>query len=177
MVLTSETIETIRKGVRDREAMRDPERLRGLNRIDIEVSEGLAYRATRPGEEGAVMTVDEPPERGGTGTGASPLAHFLTGAGSCLLNQFIRVSIAEGYDLTFTKLNVRAEFRRDVGGGFEHLMQDVFADGTLADEEMGRLAERAEAFCYVHNTLSKAIKITTVVHLNGREVVRRVSEP
>ena len=42
---------------------------------------------------------------------------------------------------------------------------------------MARLAERAEGLCYVHNTLKSAVKLTTVVHLNGREVVRRVSEP
>ena len=123
------------------------------------------------------MIVDEPPERGGTGSGESPLSHFLTGAGSCLLNQYIRVAVAEGLDVTFTSMNVRGDARRDVSGGFEHIQQELFAEGTVSEDAMARLAERAEGLCYVHNTLKGAVKITTVVHLNGQEVVRRVSNP
>jgi uncharacterized OsmC-like protein len=53
----------------------------------------------------------------------------------------------------------------------------VFATGTIGDAEMASLAERAEGFCYVHNTLNKAIKMTTVVNLNGEDVSWRVFEP
>jgi uncharacterized OsmC-like protein len=49
------------------------------------------------------MSVGEPVERGGSGEGTGPLSHFLTGAGSCLLNQFVRIAIAEGYDLAFER--------------------------------------------------------------------------
>ena len=177
MVLTAETVEIIRKGVESREALNDPERIRGIHRIAIEVEEGLRYRATRSGETRFAMIVDEPTERGGTGLGEGPLTHFLTGAGSCLLNQYIRVAVAEGLDVTFTSMNVRGDTRRDVGGGFEHIQQELSAEGSLSDEAMARLAERAEGLCYVHNTLKGALKLTTVVRLNGREVVRRVSQP
>ena len=177
MVLTAETVDIIRKGVEGREALNDPERIRAIHRIAIEVEEGLRYRATRPGETQFATTVDEPAERGGTGAGPGPLTHFLTGAGSCLLNQYIRVAVAEGLDLRFTAMNVRGDARRDVGGGFEHIQQELFAEGTVAEDAMVRLAERAEGLCYVHNTLKHAVKLTTVVHLNGQEVVRRVSEP
>ena len=177
MAMGTATGEIIRKGVRSREALNDPERIRGIHRITIEVEEGLRYRAKAAGETPHAMIVDEPPERGGTGAGESPLAHFLTGAGSCLLNQYIRVAVADGLDVTFTSMNVRGDARRDVGGGFEHIQQELFAEGTISEEAMAVLAERAEGFCYVHNTLKGSVKITTVVNLNGREVVRRVSEP
>ena len=62
-------------------------------------------------------------------------------------------------------------------GGFEHITQEVFATGTIGGAEMASLAERAEGFCCVHNTLNKAIKMTTVVNLNGEDISRRVSEP
>ena len=177
MVLSTETVEIIRKGVEGREALNDPERIRAIYRIAIEVDEGLRYNATRAGEARFVTVVDEPTERGGTGMGEGPLTHFLIGAGSCLLNQYIRVAVAEGLDVTFTSMNVRGDARRDVGGRFEHFQQELFAEGTASEEAMARLAERAEGLCYVHNTLKDAVKITTVVHLNGQEVVRRVSEP
>ena len=73
MVLDAETVERIRKGVREREALRDPERIWSSTSIAIEV-QGLSFEATRPGDSGVVMPVDE--------GGPSPVAHFLTGAGS-----------------------------------------------------------------------------------------------
>ena len=87
------------------------------------------------------------------------------------------MAIAESFDLRFTRMNVQGEFRRGVGGGFEHIVREVFAEGSLPPAEIERLAERAEALCNVSNTLKRAVKLTTVVHLNGEEVVRRVSEP
>ncbi len=177
MAMSTETVDIIREGVEGREALSDPERIRGIHRIAIEVEEGLRYRATRSGEARFATIVDEPTERGGSGMGDGPLTHFLIGAGSCLLNQYIRVAVAEGLDLTFTSMNVRGDARRDVGGGFEHIQQELFAEGTVSADAMERLAERAEGFCYVHNTLKNAVKLTTVVNLNGQEVVRRVSEP
>ena len=39
MVLTAETVEIIRKGVESREALNDPERIRGIHRITLEVQE------------------------------------------------------------------------------------------------------------------------------------------
>lgn len=177
MELSTEVVELITKGVAEREAMRDPERIRGVNRIEITPGDGHSYRGYRPGDESLAMVVDEPTERGGSGLGASPLAHFLTGIGTCLLNQFIRINVSERYGLEFVKMNVRGDYHRDVGGGFQSITQELFAEGTLDQAGVEKLTERAEAFCYIHNTLNKAIKMTTIVHLNGVECVRRVSEP
>lgn len=177
MVLSSESVDIITKGVRDREAMHDPERIRGINRIEIVAGEGLSYKGFKPGEEHAVMTIDEPPERGGTGLGPSPLAHFLTGIGTCELNQFVRIAIAERYDLEFTRVAVRGDYRRDVGGGFTKITNEVYADGSMPADQIETFMERAEGFCYVHNTLDKAIDLVTVFFINGREVGRRESSP
>src|SRR5688572_8099993 len=95
MTPTLQQIEAIRAGVRQREAIRDPSRIRGVNRIQIEIRGTLAYEARNLSEPIGVMTIDEPEDRGGSGTGATPLSHFLAGVGACLLNQFIRVSIRE----------------------------------------------------------------------------------
>ena len=41
-------------------------------------------------------------------------------------NQYIRVAVAEGLDVIFTSMNVRGDARRDVGGGFERIQQDLW---------------------------------------------------
>jgi len=74
-------------------------------------------------------------------------------------------------------MTVRGDYHRDVGGGFQAITQELYAEGTLDPGGVEMLTERAEAFCYIHNTLNKAIKMTTIVNLNGEECVRRVSEP
>ena len=177
MAMTGERQDIIRKGIEGRESARDPERIKGVTRVDIGAVDGLAFTATLPREAGVSITMDEPLERGGTGTGLGPLNHFLAGAGGCLLAQLVKVAIAESLDVHFTGMNVRGGFRRDVGGGFEHITQEVHTEGSLSKDDLERLTDRAEGFCYVHNTLSKAVKMTTVVYLNGEETLRRVSEP
>ena len=177
MRVSPEQKEIIRKGVRAREVAPVAPRIRGLDRIEIDVKDGLSYRARALNGRSSPMKVDEPTERGGTGNGNTPLAHFLAGAGSCLLNQLIRLAITEDYDLQFAKSLVTGEFRRDVGGGFEHITFEIYADGALAEGDAQRLSDRAEALCYVHNTLRKAIKITTILFVNGQEKVRKVSGP
>lgn len=172
---TPEQLDAIIAGVRQREAIRDPSRIRGVNRIEIEVRDTLAYEARNVSEPIGVMKIDEPEDRGGGGTGATPLSHFLAGAGACLLNQFIRVSIAEDYPITFVRAVVRAEFGRNVGGRIEQITTEVHADGTLPSDEIDRLIERAEALCYVHNTLASATSLTTILSLDGVEAGRRHS--
>jgi uncharacterized OsmC-like protein len=167
---------TIREGVVERRALRDPERIRGVNRQEFTLRPGLAMSVENPREPGASMTIDEPEARGGNGTGAGPLAHFLAGAGACLLTQYRKIAIAEALDIRFSGSTIRGDSRRDVGGGFEHIAQEIHAEGTITPAQLAALAEEAEAFCYVHNTLRGAVKLTTVVHLNGAEAVRRVSE-
>jgi uncharacterized OsmC-like protein len=177
MDLSTESVEIITKSVAARETMTDPERIRGVTRIEITPGEGHSHHANRPGDDSQVIVVDEPTERGGSGLGPAPLGYFLTGVGACLLHQFINISIAERYALEFPKMNVRGDYHRDVGGGYQHIMQEIYAEGTMDQATMAKLAERAEGFCYIHNTLKHAIKMTTVVYLNDEECVRRVSEP
>jgi uncharacterized OsmC-like protein len=169
--------EVIRSGVRAREAADRRTGLRGLYRIDIRVVEGLAYEARNPLEPDAIMRIDEPVDRGGSGHGASPLSHFLSGVGACLLNQFIRLAVADDVPVTFAGAAVRGEFGRESGGTFERIVCVIRGVGDLPDDAAERLVERAERLCYVHCTLSRVVEMTTVLELDGRERVRRVVGP
>jgi uncharacterized OsmC-like protein len=173
---TPAQVESIREGVRRREATRDRAGLRGLDRIEIEVIEGLEYRARNPAEP-AEMRVGEPADRGGTGQGSSPLSHMLTGTASCLLNQFIRAAVADDLPVRFTGASVRGEFSRAAGGGFERISVEVRGEGALPEARARALLEQAERLCYIHVTLSQAIRMTTTLVLDGRECARSVTGP
>jgi uncharacterized OsmC-like protein len=89
----------------------------------------------------------------------------------------VRVTYAEELDLRFNKVDVRGENQRSLGGGFETITQELHADGDVDEATMAHVCERAQAVCFTHNTLKHGVKLVTVVHLNGEEVLRSVSEP
>lgn len=174
---TDDQVELIRHGLETREQAADPAAMRRVDRIEIEVVGGLEYEAHSPAEPDGLMRIGEPVERGGTGRGASPLAHFLTGVAACLLNQFVRVAVAEGYPVSFTDASVRGEFRREPGRGFESIRCEIRAVGELSAATAEALVERAERLCYVHCTLSRVIEMTTVLVVGGTALVTRVAGP
>jgi uncharacterized OsmC-like protein len=145
--------------------------------IDIEAGNGLAYVARRKGSEDQLMLIDEPARRGGTNTGPAPLTYFVAGLGSCLLNQFIRLSIVNNLELAFTKTTVSGDFNRDVGGGFNSFTQTIFAEGAATDGEFKLLAESAGDYCYTQTTLRQVIPMTTILQVNGAEVARQETRP
>ena len=165
------------EGIRRREEHRDPGTMRGLDHIEVTVLEGLSYEAASPREPDGRMRIGEPVERGGDGSGASPLSHFLTGVGSCLLNQFVRCSIAQDLPLRFLGASVRGEFRRESGGRFVRIECEIRADGSIDQDAADALMTRAERLCYVHQTLVSAVEMTTRFAVGGRELVRHVDGP
>jgi uncharacterized OsmC-like protein len=170
-------IALITEGIRRREEHREPSAMRGLDRIEISVLEGLSYEARAEAEPHGTMRVGEPVDRGGDGSGATPLSHFLTGAGACLLNQFVRVSIAEGLPLRFLGTSVRGEFGREAGGRFQRIVCEVRAEGSIDARAAESLMIRAERLCYVHQTLVAAVEMTTVLVVDGHELARHVNGP
>ena len=177
MVSHADRREVIANGIRHREEHRDPATMRGLDRVEISVTEGLSYASQNPREPDGRMRVGEPLERGGDGTGATPLSHFLTGAGSCLLNQFVRCAIADGLEIRFVGASVRGEFRREAGGRFERIECEVRAEGSIDTATATTLLARAERLCYVHQTLVRSVEMTTRLVVDGREVTRHVEGP
>jgi uncharacterized OsmC-like protein len=173
---TPAQVESIRAGVRHRESTIDRAGLRGLDQVEITVLEGLEYRARNPHEAG-MMQVGEPVDRGGTGEGSSPLSHFLTGAASCLLNQFIRSSVADDLPVRFTGAGARVEFSRAVGSGFERITVQIQGLGTLSTSEAQALVARAEQLCYIHVTLRRVVRMTTILVLDGVERARSKTDP
>jgi uncharacterized OsmC-like protein len=167
----TEREEIIRAGVRHREAATEPATIRGLENVEIRVASLLTYEAQARGEHG-VMHVGEPVDRGGDGSGASPLAHFLTACGACLLNQFVRVSMADGLPLRFHGATVRGEFGREAGGSFRRIECRIEGSGSVDGGVAAALVQRAERLCYVHQTLVASVELETVLVLDGGDVLR-----
>jgi uncharacterized OsmC-like protein len=168
-------VAAIRQGLA-RRATADAAGFRGLDRVEIEVVEGLEYRARNPSEPG-LMRIGEPVERGGAGEGNSPLSLVLAGAASCLLNQFIRSAVADGLPVRFTGVSTKGEFSRSIGGAFERITTEVRGEGALDEAQAQALLERAELLCYIHVTLRRAVRMTTVLVLDGVERARSESAP
>jgi len=115
--------------------------------------------------------VDEPAERGGSDQGPNPLAYFIAGAASCLINQLLTDSIYRGVSLEDVEMTARGHFDRRMGGTFTEIIYDLKLTSPSSQVEILSLATEAEEMCYAHQTLKKAgVKMTTNISLNGRPI-------
>jgi uncharacterized OsmC-like protein len=172
----SAQVTVIRDGLARRRTTQDRAGLRGLDRIEIDVLEGLEYEARNPHEAGR-MRIGEPVDRGGSGEGSSPLSHVLAGAAACLLNQFIRLAAADDLGVRFAGTRSRVEFSRAVGGGFERIVTEIHGEGPMNAAAAESLVRAAEEHCYIHVTLRRAVAMTTVLVLDGEERVTSTAGP
>ena len=71
----------------------------------------------------------------------------------------------------------KAIFERTVGGGFREIVNELYLEGNITVEELQGLATMAEGYCYIHNTMSKSVLMTTELYLNGDHVATRSAGP
>lgn len=158
----------IKEHVRKRNEASDDKFLFGAERVDLRRLEHLRFEARK---RDFTFLVDEPEERGGTDQGPNPLAYFIAGAASCLLNQYATLAIARDVQLTALELSARGHFDRRLRGAFEEIIYDVRLSSDASDQAVLDLAREAERMCYAHNTLKKAgVKMTTNLSLNGKQL-------
>jgi uncharacterized OsmC-like protein len=158
-------IETIKEHVRKRREASDKEFLFGAERVDLRRVDHLRLEARK---RDFVFTVDEPAERGGTDQGPNPLAYFMAGAASCLMNQYATAAIASGIPLDDLQMTARGHFDRRMGGAFDEMTYDVRISSKAPKNTIMELSKEAEEMCYAHNTLRKAgIRMKTNLYLNG----------
>jgi len=151
----------------DNERRNLKEAMIGTQRIDIELVEQLRFQASSGRFS---FTIDEPPERGGTGQGLPPLAFFVVGAASCLMTQYAKLAMAKDVLLRSMKATARAHFDRRVGGAFLDMIYDITLESRAQEDAIRAIAREAELMCYAHNTLKKVVRIQTNLTLNGRHL-------
>jgi len=158
-------IQTIKEHVRKRHEEDDEEFLFGAERVDLRRVDHLKLEARK---REFTFTVDEPPERGGTDQGPNPLAYFIAGAASCLMNQFLTDAIYRGVELQDVQMVARGHFNRKLGGSFTDIVYEVKLTSRAPKDAILSVAREAEEMCYAHQTLKKAgVKMTTNIFLNG----------
>ncbi len=158
-------IETIKEHVKKRHEVTDKEFLFGAERVDLKRVDHLRFEARK---RDFVFTVDEPAERGGTDQGPNPLAYFMAGAASCLMNQYAVVAIAKGIVLDGLEMTARGHFDRRIGGAFDEMIYDLRISSNAPKSAIQELSKESEEMCYAHNTLRKAgLKMRTNLYLNG----------
>ena len=159
---------TIAEHVRKRHEADDEGFLFGSERVDLRRLDHLQIEARK---KTFTFLVDEPPERGGTDKGPNPLAYFLAGAASCLVNQYLTDAIYRGIKLEGVEVAARGHFDRRMGGRFNEIIYDIRLASSSSKDAIVRLSREAEDMCYAHNTLKKAgVKMTTNLFLNGAPV-------
>ncbi len=162
-------VKTIKEHVRKRFEASDREFLFGSERVDIKLVEHLRFEARK---RNFTFTVDEPPERGGTDKGPNPLAYFVAGAASCLMNQYAVLAIARDIPIRDLTITARGHFDRVLGGSFTEIIYDLKISSEASREIILKLSREAERMCYAHNTLRKAgVRMITNLFLNGKEIV------
>jgi uncharacterized OsmC-like protein len=161
-------IETIKDHVRKRHEAKDEKFLFGSERVDLRRVDHLEVEVKK---RHFTFYVDEPAERGGTDRGPNPLAYFIAGAASCLINQFLTDAIYRGVRLKEVEMAARGHFDRRMGGTFNEIIYDLRLTSSSSKKDIISLAREAEEMCYAHQTLKKAgVKMTTNIVLNGRPI-------
>ena len=168
MTTDEKLISTIKEHVKKRHEEADEEFLFGAERVDLKLIDHLKVEVRK---RGFTFLVDEPEERGGTDLGPNPLAYFIAGAASCLVNQFLTDAIYRGVDLKDVEMTARGHFNRKLGGSFTDIVYDIKLASPSPKEAILSLSKEAEEMCYAHQTLKRGgVKMVTNVFLNGVQI-------
>ena len=163
-------IETVREHVKKRFEAKDRQFLFGAERVDLKLVRHLRFEARA---RQFAFVIDEPAERGGTDEGPNPLAYFIAGAASCLMNQYAVLALTRGVHFDDFEMTARGHFNRELGGAFNEIIYDVKISSVAPEHTLLEISNEAERMCYAHNTLRKAgVKMVTNIRLNGKEVSR-----
>lgn len=130
----------------------------------VESSREEAVLCTIKTMDGQTIITDEPPERGGTGTAASPLMHFTASLAACQTVQIVKV--AEAMRFNHGAINIKAETTTDrvvgIEGKDERVMRFCGAKMIIdieTDEppkRLERLQQISEDRCPVGNLFTDA---------------------
>jgi uncharacterized OsmC-like protein len=160
----------IRNYIENRKVNSDKAKMAGTIRIDLKHVEHLNFQGFAKEGGNFTVEIDEPPERDGYGRGPTPLNYFLIGAGSCLLMQWAKLATIEDLDIDSLEAIVRGHTDRRIDGYFTDFVFDISMTGGEPPEKIKQVARESERLCFVHNTLKRAVPVTTHVKLNNQVI-------
>ena len=164
-------------GAEQPQAARQDRATTGTIRVDLTHSENKTFEAIFRSEEASFeFLTDEPSVRGGDSRGPTPLGYFVAGAASCLAMQYASVIKEQAIPVDGIKMLARAHHDR-TRRVFKDMIYKVELTASITADEAVALAQAATKRCFVENTLTQVIPITTEVHLNGERVTTLTREP
>lgn len=169
MPTDEELVKVVKDYLQKRSEAKDEKFLYAAERVDMKIVHQLTFEAHR---RQFSFFIDEPPERGGRDAGLNPLAYFIAGAASCLLNQYGMLAMGRDIPLNGT-LSAKATFERKMGGSFNEVDYDIRLESAAPEPQVRQLAKDALSMCYANNTLRKAgVKIQMSVWLNDKALLK-----
>lgn len=123
----------------------------------------ISHGRTDVEARGKTIIIDEPPQRGGTDLGMSPLETFFSSYCGCI-NVVANVIIEEhGLDVQISSVDVQGKFlsaafsgRKTNGVPFEDMKLIITATANCSDEELTRVREELSWRCPVSATFHAA---------------------
>jgi putative redox protein len=114
---------------------------------------GYAALVSARGHE---VAVDEPAYAGGEDTGMMPTEVFCAAIASCFCLAVGYAANQRSIDLPDLRVTVRAE---RAGEELRYGRFVVETEAAAAEDELGRLVERARRLCWVSNTLAAGVQL------------------
>jgi len=155
-------------------ATKDPTQTLGAVRANVKLL-GQQYQESKVGD--FTLVCDEPIESGGTNRGPTPLAFFASSIGFCENVTFARHAALHALNVVSLETIVRGHWERkgqfEIDGS-EPAFKDMIIETRVTTSgpvekaiEVARLTHR---MCPMHSTVSKAMKVTDKLFVNGQEI-------
>ncbi len=155
----------------------DPKNASAAFMAKTELVEGVKCRAKVRGFP--PMTVDEPPELGGTDAGMNPVELLLVALGTC--QEIMYAACAALMGIPLNKVTVNVEGSLDLRGllamddlvpaGYSSISYETTIDSDADDDTLKNLVDMVDAHCPVLDTLTRPIEVSGSVSVkqNGRK--------
>lgn len=122
-------------------------------------------------ETGNVVHIDTTPEKGGTGTGPSPMQLVAMGLGGCSGMDVVTILTKQRQQIESMSIRVDAERATDqVPAVFTEIHLHYAMGGNLEAEKVRRAIELSmEKYCSVSKMIEKTARITYSFSVNGEQ--------
>ena len=124
------------------------------------------------------ISIDEPPELGGTDHGPNPVEIILVALGTCQEIVYRAYAAVMGIELESVKVDVRGYldlhglFALDdsIPAGYQKVIFETEIKSSASREQLTQLAKMVESHCPVLNTLQAPVEVVGKVVANGQEL-------
>ena len=156
------------------EAARDPMQTRGTVKVDVKL---VGQQSSESKIRNFTLKSDEPLTSGGTDTGPNPLEFFVASVGFCENVTFARHAALMDLNLKSLETTIRGHWERkgqfEIDGADPSFRDMTVETKVVSDDPVEKIVEitrLAHKRCPMHATISKAMKITDKLFVNGEEV-------